>query len=284
MATVVGDEPLSIGQLGLEERKTEGIVRPVGSLNGIAVVAVTSGVGAIRTDGRARVRRTPIASSQVSQSARSTVGIVEAWRNSQQRVACLLIGDMQMLVPEEAEQLVLDQRSREGSACSVTVQLRIPVGEGNSAIVFEEERRSVDPIRAAATVEAAVNRIAAGAGAHVDVCAAGRPLLRVIHGRVDANFLQGLRRRRRNRVADGEIDRNGTLLHAGAGSAGTRRTASVIDDSLRLNLAGALAVEEIARVDTVNKKRIRRVALAVGPNRRITQTAVRARAARKFGV
>ncbi len=111
-----------------------------------------------------------------------------------------------MLVSEKAEHLVLDHGSREGSARCIAMQLRIFVGVGNSAIVLEEEGRGVDPIRAAATVEAAVNRIAAGAGAHVDVRAAGRPLLRVIHGRVDTNFLQGLRRRRRDCVADGEID------------------------------------------------------------------------------
>ena len=128
-------------------------------------------------------------------------------RNGNQGIACFLIGNMQVLVGDEVKELVLDDRSADGAAGAVAVQLGILVRVGNSGVVLEEEWRGVDPVSAAAAVETAVDGIGARSGAHVDVRAAGRALLRVVHRSVDADLLQRLRCRRGDCIADGEIDR-----------------------------------------------------------------------------
>src|ERR1700735_4235954 len=115
--------------------------------------------------------------------------------------------------------------------------------------------------------------VAAGARAHVNVRAAVRALLRVVHGGVDSNFRDALRRWRGNGVADGEIDGSAAGTDAPASVVGL---AGVIDDAEGLNLAGAFAIEQVAGVDAVEEKGIRGVALAVGPNRRVAKAAIAA--------
>src|SRR5580704_102004 len=112
---------------------------------------------------------------------------------------------------------------------------------------------------------------------------AGRgALLRVVHRGIDADFGEHFGGWRGNRVADGEVNRGQGLNHTaravGGGNAGA------VDDARRWNLAGALAIEEIAGIDAIEKEAVRSVALPVGPDGGITETADRASAAGKFRI
>jgi len=106
-------------------------------------------------------------------------------------------------------------------------------------------------------------------------------LLRVVHRRVDPYFLDRLRRGTGKSVADCQVDRS-TRLNDAAGAAVANACAGRYPR--RGDLAGALAIEEVAAVHTIQLKAVRCVALAVGPDRRIAQSAVRARAAGQLRV
>ena len=56
--------------------------------------------------------------------ARGAVRVGEADGHVEERVADLLVGDVQVLIGDEAEELVLDDGTAEGAAEDVAVQLR----------------------------------------------------------------------------------------------------------------------------------------------------------------
>ena len=154
---------------------------------------------------------------------------------------------------------------------------------GNILILIVEIRRSIQPIGFTVNISAAVKRVGAGDGAHIDVSAAGGSLLRVIHGRVDVKLLNRFRRRRRQSLADRQIRRCRALDDFRCGAAGTG-DASIVHYSRRGHLAGALAVEQIAGIDTVQQECVAGVALAIGPDRLIPQSRVYAGSVRQFRV
>ena len=78
------------------------------------------------------------------------------------------------------------------SARGVAVQARILFIGRNVRVGVEEIRIGIQPVGSAMDVGLPVNVIRAGGSAHVDVRAARRSLLRVIHRSVHANFLNGL--------------------------------------------------------------------------------------------
>src|SRR6202012_1469626 len=98
-------------------------------------------------------------------------------------------------------------------------------------------------------VQSAMKFVSARSGAERDVRAGGRALLGVIHGCVDLYLLNGLRRRCRDGVADGEIDGCDRLDNA-AGADATGDTGAV-DDARGADLTRALSVEEVAGINAV---------------------------------
>src|SRR5208282_6134080 len=60
--------------------------------------------------------------------------------------------------------------------------------------------------------------------------------------------------------------------------------ASVVYNAGRGDLACALAVEQVAGIDAVQQEAVAGIALAIGPDRLVAETAVYARAAGQFGV
>ncbi len=75
----------------------------------------------------------------------------ESHRNGQERIADLLIRDLQVLVRDKPKQLVLHNRSAERSTYQVPVQLWILQILGNAGVVLEKEGCSIDPVRASAS-------------------------------------------------------------------------------------------------------------------------------------
>jgi hypothetical protein len=210
----------------------------------------------------------------------------EARRNGDAGAADFLIGIVHVLIGDVGEEFIFEDGSAERAACGVAMQGRNFFAVGNVAVGFVEIGSGVEPVGAAMDVGFAVKIVGAGGGAHVDVSAAGGTLLGVVHGGVDAKFLNGLRSGGGQSLADGEIHGTGTLdrRSGGAGKAGGAADAGVIDDAGRSDGAGAFAVEEIAGVDAVEEKRVAGVALAVGPDRLIAEAVVDAGAAGEFGV
>jgi hypothetical protein len=68
------------------------------------------------------------------------------------------------------------------------------------------------------------------------------------------------------------------------GSAARAGNSSVIHNTRRSHLAGALSVEQIAGVDAIQQEGVAGVALPVGPDRLVAQTAVGSGAGRQFRV
>ena len=85
------------------------------------------------------------------------------------------------------------------------------------------------------------------------------------------------------RLTDGQIGRGGTLDHRRAATGGAA-DAGVVDDAGGSNLAGALAVEEVAGINAVQQEAVTGVALAIGPDGLIAKPAVGAGPAGQFGV
>ena len=178
-----------------------------------------------------------------------------------------------MLIGEEGEELVLDDGTTNRAAGNVAVQLRNLVALGNVRILIEEEWGGVEPACSTVNIGCAVKNIRAGGGAEIDVRAGCRTLLRVIHGSVHADFRDGLGRGRGDGVADGQVN-GGSGLDDSATAAWAGLDAGRVDDARGGDLAGAFAVEEIAGVNAIQQKRIRSVALAIGPDGRVSETGV----------
>ena len=130
-------------------------------------------------------------------------------------------------------------------------------------------------------IQRSVIVVGARGGAQVDVRAAGRALLCVIHRGVDAHLLDRFRGRRGKRIADGEIDRGAGLNNAAAARVAH---AGAWSHARRGYLAGALAVEQVAGVDAIEQEAVAGVALAVGPDRGVAQAGVDAGSARQFSI
>ena len=137
---------------------------------------------------------------------------------------------MNVLVAGIAEEFVLDQRSANRSSRRVAVQLGYFLVAGNVGILLVKVGGCIQRVGSAVNISDTVNRVGAGGGAHVDVSAAGRALLRVVHGSVHAELLHGLRRRCRQSLADGQIGRRRALDDFRGGAAGTGN-ARVVDDA-----------------------------------------------------
>src|SRR6202035_4363233 len=76
-------------------------------------------------------------------------------------------------------------------------------------------------------------------------------------------------------------DGRATLNHAAAiGIA----FACIQNDPIRGHLAGALPVEEIARIHSIEEEAVTGVALSIGPDWRVAQTGVRSCTAVKLGI
>ena len=67
-----------------------------------------------------------------------------------------------MLVSDEAEELVLDNRAAKGAAGDVAVQLRVLLIVRDVIVVLEEERRGIDPVGPAMPVERPVIHVGSG--------------------------------------------------------------------------------------------------------------------------
>ena len=106
-------------------------------------------------------------------------------------------------------------------------------------------------------------------------------MLGIVHGCVDADLLDAFRGRRGQRVADGEIDRRTRLNHA-AGA--TVAIAGAADHARGGDLAGALAIEQVAAVNAVQQEAVAGIALAVGPDGSVAQAGVDAGTARQLGI
>ena len=76
---------------------------------------------------------------------------------------------MQVLIRDEAEELVFDQRTGESSAGNVAVQLRVLVCLWNTGVLLEEERGRIQEIRAAMSIQRAMNLISARLGIQIDM-------------------------------------------------------------------------------------------------------------------
>ena len=163
------------------------------------------------------------------------------------------------------------------------MQLRNLVIGRKVQILLVEERRRVQPVGAAMHEAFPMNRIRSGGGTHVDVRAAGRALLRVIHGSVDTKFLDSLRSGRGQCLPDRQVHGSRALNGCRAG-AGSVRHAGIVDNARRRYLTSALAVKQVAGVDAVQQKSVAGVALAIGPDRLVAQAGVGARSPAQFRI
>ena len=85
--------------------------------------------------------------------------VAQPHRNVEERVPKFGVGDVQVLVANEVEEPVFDERSAEGSASNVAVQLRRFVVRRNVGILVEEEGGRIDPVCAAVDVGLAMDGI-----------------------------------------------------------------------------------------------------------------------------
>src|SRR5260370_11578886 len=200
-------------------------------------------------------------------------------RRGSARRSNLKMGNVSVLVAEEAEKLVFDQRKAERSARHVTVQRGHFFVAWDVAILLIEKRSGVQAVAPVMKITAAVNRVGTGKGAHVDMCAAGRSLLCVVHRSVDAKFLNRFWSGRRQRLADGEEGSRQPLNNSSTGAAGAGN-ARIVDDAGGCDRTRGFAVEQIACVDAIEQKSVAGIALAVGPYRLIAESRIGAGAGR----
>src|SRR5271169_5615040 len=99
---------------------------------------------------------------------------------------------MSVLVAHKTEKFVLDDWEGECSPCRVAVQLGHFFVAGDVGILVVEEGSGIQPVRSAMPVSLAVDGIGSRRGTHVNVRAAGRALLRIVHRGVYAKFLNRL--------------------------------------------------------------------------------------------
>ena len=228
------------------------------------------GIRKVARESRAVWARLPI--NKRGQSRTAPI-IGEPRGNSYARKADLLIGRVDVLIAEEAEELVFDNRAAERTPGHSAMQLGIFFAGGNIGVGVEKKRGGVHRVGAAMYVSAAVIIVGARGGAHVNVRAAGGTLLGVVHGSVDAEFLDGFRRGSRQRLANGQIGRGSALDNRGTAAGGAADT-GIIHHARGGHLAGALAIKEIAGVNAIEKKTVAGVALAVCPDGLVTEAAV----------
>src|SRR5579871_5181927 len=105
-------------------------------------------------------REAEVCVGQCRQSARAAI-IGKPGRHSKPRDADLLIANVNMLVGDEAEELVLDDRPAKSKASVVPMKLRDLLISRNAVVLLEEERRSVQPVRASAKISTAVISVGA---------------------------------------------------------------------------------------------------------------------------
>ncbi len=74
-------------------------------------------------------------------------------RHVEERVADLGIADVQVLIGQEAEELVFDDGAAHSSAQGVAVQLRILIVRRNGLVLIEEEGRGIEPVGGAMQIE-----------------------------------------------------------------------------------------------------------------------------------
>ena len=84
-------------------------------------------------------------------------------------------------------------------------------------------------------------------------------------------------------MTNGQVRRSGALYHSRTGTGGSANT-GIIYNARRSYLAGAFTVEEIAGIDSIQQKTVAGVALTIGPDGLVAQTAIGPSAIRKFGV
>jgi hypothetical protein len=117
-----------------------------------------------------------------------------------------------------------------------------------------------------------VDRVCAGFRGDVDVRAAVVALRRVIHRGVHGNFLDGVQRRRGERLPDRCVNGGAGL----DGAAGAEVFTGVQDEAILTNLAGGVPVEQVVRASAVQREAVAGIAISVGENSLIAQAGVRA--------
>ena len=188
------------------------------------------------------------------------------------------VRDAYALVGEKVEELVFLDGSAHGRAELIACEERYLSRDGRRSVV--EERRGVHGAVLEILVCSAVNLIRAGLGDHADMRAAVSALRGIVHGRVHADFLDSLHRRRGQRLANGAVN----------GSAGLDLTArakvfaGVEHETVLTNLAGGIAVKQIVGVDAVQREAIAGVTLAIGEDGLIPEPRIAAGAAQEIGV
>src|ERR1700722_3771168 len=100
---------------------------------------------------------------------------------------------MCVLIAGVCEKLVLNERAANGCASGVAMQFGYFFAGRDIGILIVEIWRGVQPVGSAVNVSGAMKSVGARNGVHVDMSAAGRALLRVVHRRVDAKFLNSFR-------------------------------------------------------------------------------------------
>src|SRR5258707_2300113 len=100
---------------------------------------------------------------------------------------------MNVLVADKTEQFVLNEGTTQRSSRCVAVKLGHFLIAWDVVVLLVEIGCGVQPIRSAVNVGPAVNSIGSGGSIHIDVGAAGRTLLRVVHRSVHVEFLNRLR-------------------------------------------------------------------------------------------
>ena len=241
----------------------------------------------------------PGGSHRLQTRRRTGAGIVGQRRgHGELRKAGRLVGVVKVLVGDEEEQLVLQHRPADRGPGSPAMQRRIDQRLRKRAhsllsklvLLVEEEGRGVQSVIGKGSINLAMPVIGAGFGVDVDLRARGGSLLGVVHRGVDAQFLKKLRRRRRQAVADGAVDRGShgrcAADRPGAGRRGARGAAAADVEvvALRGQAAGGHAVEEVGRVHAVHLEGVGGSALAVGPDVLVAQAAVGVDAAEQFCV
>src|SRR5580658_872598 len=118
-----------------------------------------------------------------------------------------------MLVTQEEEKLVLDEWTANCAARGPAMERRIDQGFGKSAytlraqqiLLLEVKRVGIQRVIGEAAEELSVPVVGSRVGVDIDLRSAGSSLLGVVHGGIDAQFLNELWNRRRQAVADRAI-------------------------------------------------------------------------------
>ena len=177
------------------------------------------------------------------------------------------------LIASEEEELVVNDGAAYGSAGDVAVEVGVDfVGGDVVRGLLVEERRGVEPVGSADSVDLAVPLVGAGAGVDVDLRSAGVSLLGVVRGGVDANLLDEFGRRRSETLAVGSGDGDVGLVFAADVVVGSFADVEVV--ALGGGLGGGFAVEEVGDVDSVDLEHVAGVALTVGPDGRVAESGV----------